>query len=37
VASYALLFSMLLVFVLKNKVLASAPVGDAAETSAVWA
>ena len=33
VVSYALLFSVLLIFVLKNKVLSSAP----AETSAVWA
>jgi O-antigen/teichoic acid export membrane protein len=37
VACYALLFSVLLVFVLKNKVLSSAPVSSAAETSAVWA
>jgi O-antigen/teichoic acid export membrane protein len=37
VASYALLFSVLLVFVLKNKVLASAPASDAAETNVVWA
>ena len=37
VVSYALLFSVLLVFVLKNKVLSSAPVSDAAETSVVWA
>lgn len=37
VASYALLFAVLLVFVLKNKVLASAPVSGAAEASAVWA
>jgi O-antigen/teichoic acid export membrane protein len=37
VASYALLFSVLLVFVLKNKVLAIAPASDAAETNVVWA
>ena len=37
VASYALLFSVLLVFVLKNKVLSSAPASSTAETSAVWA
>jgi O-antigen/teichoic acid export membrane protein len=37
VVSYALLFAVLLVFVLKNKVLASASVSDANETSAVWA
>ncbi len=37
VASYALLFSVLLIFVLRNKVLSSAPVSGAAETSAVWA
>ncbi len=37
VVSYALLFSVLLVFVLKNKVLSSAPASDATETSAVWA
>ena len=37
VASYALLFSVLLIFVLRNKVLSSAPASDAAETSAVWA
>jgi O-antigen/teichoic acid export membrane protein len=37
VVSYALLFSVLLIFVLKNKVLSSAPAGDAAETSVVWA
>jgi len=37
VASYALLFSVLLIFVLRNKVLASAPISDAANTSAVWA
>jgi O-antigen/teichoic acid export membrane protein len=37
VASYALLFSALLVYVLKNKVLSSAPASDAAETSVVWA
>jgi O-antigen/teichoic acid export membrane protein len=37
VVSYALLFSVLLVFVLKNKVLSSAPASDAAETSVVWA
>ncbi|HEY5176397.1 MAG TPA: polysaccharide biosynthesis C-terminal domain-containing protein [Terriglobales bacterium] len=36
VASYALLFLVLLVFVLKNKVLSSAPVSSAAETRAVW-
>jgi len=35
--SYALLFSVLLVFVLKNKVLSNAPVSDAAETNVVWA
>jgi hypothetical protein len=32
-----LLFSVLLVFVLKNKVLAIAPASDAAETNVVWA
>jgi O-antigen/teichoic acid export membrane protein len=37
VACYALLFSALLVYVLKNKVLSSAPVGSEAETIAVWA
>ena len=37
VVSYALLFSVLLIFVLKNKVLSSAPRSDAAETSVVWA
>jgi O-antigen/teichoic acid export membrane protein len=37
VVSYALLFSVLLIFVLKNKVLSSAPASDAAETNAVWA
>jgi O-antigen/teichoic acid export membrane protein len=37
VASYALLFAVLLVFVLKNKVLSSAPTSDAPETSVVWA
>ena len=37
VACYALLFSVLLVYVLKNKVLSSAPVSSAAETSPVWA
>jgi O-antigen/teichoic acid export membrane protein len=37
VVSYALLFSMLLVFVLKNKVLSSSPASDTPETSVVWA
>ena len=37
VVAYALLFSVLLIFVLKNKVLSSAPASDAAETNAVWA
>ncbi len=37
VAGYALLFSALLIFVLKNKVLSSAPASGAPETSAVWA
>ena len=37
VVSYALLFSVLLIFVLKNKVLSSAPRSDAAETNVVWA
>ncbi len=37
VASYALLFSALMIFVLKNKVLSSAPASEAPETSAVWA
>ena len=37
VAGYALLFSALLIFVLKNKVLSTAPVSEAPEASAVWA
>ncbi|MGB8768200.1 MAG: polysaccharide biosynthesis C-terminal domain-containing protein [Candidatus Korobacteraceae bacterium] len=37
VACYALLFSMLLVFVLRNKVLTHAAASEAAETSAAWA
>ncbi len=37
VAGYALLFSALLIFVLKNKVLSAAPVSEAPEASAVWA
>ena len=37
VASYALLFSTLLIFVLRNKVLSKAPTSDAAETSIAWA
>ena len=37
VASYALLFTVLLVFVLKNKVLASEPLSDKAEVSPVLA
>jgi O-antigen/teichoic acid export membrane protein len=37
VASYALLFSVLLIYVLRNKVLSRAPAGDAAQISAAWA